>query len=139
MKMMDGTFEMKFQGRICRCPMSGVREGAHVEVAIATPFGLRRVVAELGADYQVRVAHTFAFDYETGDMERFELEIAGGGGPNFTVYQGTVSGGGLEGTWVLNSRPVDAPEEEDEADEAFQIGSMVPMEVTPAPSGDPES
>lgn len=131
MHMMQGAFELQFHGQTCSCPLAGVRETTNVEVAVATPFGLRRVIVALDEARRIRKAHTFAFDYESGEITRFELEIAGE--PVGTArWAGTVRGGGLEGRWEIAQLGYD----EDEAREAAQalgVGAQVPAEIKPAP------
>jgi len=134
MHMMQGAFELHFQGQTCRCPLAGVRESADVEVAVATPFGLRRVIVELDEAREITQAHTFAFDYESGELTRFELEIAGGptddGAPN--RWAGTVSGGGLEGRWEI-AQLGGEDDEATEAAHALGIGAQIPAEIKRAP------
>jgi|GEM_PF-2773335 hypothetical protein len=116
MKLLSGVFHLTFQGQDCACPIAGVRDGnGNVEVAIGTPFGLRRVHARLGAELQLVEAHTFAFDYESGQVTRFELEIHGGFVPGQArTLTGTARGPGLTGTWTVT----DLSGGRDEADEA---------------------
>jgi len=134
MRIIEGHLALSFQGELFRCPIAGVRDTAgEVEVAVATPFGLRRVVVKLDADRRLVEAHTFAFDYESGAVSKFEQTIVGGPvSDDRRSYAGTISGGGLEGKWQV----VEQPSGEDEADEAaaaFGIAARVPAEVSPAP------
>ncbi len=136
MRILEGVLELMFQGETTRCPIAGVREypAGGVEVAIATPFGLRRVSARLKADKSIAEAHTFAFDYESGEVTRFELDLQGGPRPDDErIFDGRVSGGNLQGEWTL--RELGA--EDDEGDEAAQgLGAGLrgpPAEITPAP------
>lgn len=139
MRILEGHLALSFQGEQFRCPIAGVRDTAgEVEIAVATPFGLRRVIVKLDADRKLVEAHTFAFDYESGAVSKFEQTIIGGQvGDDRHRYAGTISGGGLEGRWEV----VEQPSGEDEADEAaaaFGIAARVPAEVAPAPDK-PES
>ena len=92
MRILEGALELSFHGDIKRCPMAGVREpDGTVEVAVATPFGLRRIHVHLDAERRIVEAHTFAFDYESGEVTRFELDISGGPQtPDRRVFAGTV-------------------------------------------------
>lgn len=121
MKLLTGTFELTFQGRQCACPMAGVRDGdGNVEIAIGTPFGLRRVQARLGADLQLVSAHTFAFDYETGQLDKFDLEIVGGPVTGEArTFAGTASGPGLTGTWRVTDLSA-GPDAADDAADSLQ-------------------
>ena len=134
MRMMKGVFRMVFQGQECRCPMAGVRDEGAVEVAVATPFGLRRIHAQLSADRTIAEAHTFAFDYESGAITRFELSVRGGpSAESPAIYAGTVSGAGLEGTWRITEA---SRVEDDDTDAAHALGVVaagVPSEQRPAP------
>ena len=78
-------------------------------------------------------AHTFAFDYESGQVTRFEQDIEGGPvSADGRSYAGTISGGGLEGKWrVTELGPTE--DEATEAAHAFGIGVRLPVEQTPAP------
>ncbi len=139
MRILEGHLSLSFQGEQIRCPIAGVRDTAgEVEIAVATPFGLRRVIVKLDAERRLIEAHTFAFDYETGAVSKFEQEIVGGPvSADQRRFAGTISGGGLEGRWEV----VEHPKGEDEADEAaaaFGIAARVPSEVNPAPEK-PES
>lgn len=139
MRILRGTLALKFQGQTFDCPMAGVRgQTGQVEVAVAMPFGLRRVNARLDVTRRIMSAHTFAFDYETGELTRFELTITGGPRPeNRRIYDGSVCGGGLEGQWTITELgPFD--DEEEEAAHAFGVGARVPDELTPAPARDGE-
>lgn len=121
MKLLTGTFHLEFQGQKCACPMAGVRDGdGNVEVAIGTPFGLRRVQARLGADLRLLTAHTFAFDYESGQVTRFELNIEGGmHASKPRTFEGTASGPGLAGQWTVTDLS-GGPDEADDAASALQ-------------------
>ncbi len=139
MRILEGAMELTFHGETRRCPMAGVRdpEGS-VEVAVATPFGLRRVHAELDAGRRIVDAHTFAFDYESGEVTRFDLELTGGPvSDDRRIYEGTVSGGGLQGSWrITELGPFD--DADDEAEHAFGVGRKVPMSMVPAPAATPD-
>lgn len=134
MRILEGAMELTFHGETRRCPMAGVRdpEGS-VEVAVATPFGLRRVHAELDGGRRIVDAHTFAFDYESGEVTRFDLALTGGPvSDDRRIYEGTVSGGGLQGSWrITELGPFD--DADDEAEHALGVGRNVPMSMTPAP------
>ncbi len=121
MKLLTGTFTLNFQGQRCGCPMAGVRDGdGNVEIAIATPFGLRRVQARLGADLKLLSAHTFAFDYETGQITQFDLEIVGGPhAGRARTFEGTVAGPGLTGQWIVTDLSA-GPDEADDAADSLQ-------------------
>jgi len=116
MKLLTGSFFLTFQGQTCACPMAGVRDGdGNVEIAIGTPFGLRRVQAKLGGDLRLLSAHTFAFDYESGQVTRFELTIEGGFVEGRArTFEGTAAGPGLTGTWTVTDLSGSA----DDADDA---------------------
>ncbi|MFZ4738784.1 MAG: hypothetical protein ACOYM9_22705 [Bradymonadia bacterium] len=120
MKLLTGVFKLTFQSQTCECPIAGVRDGdGHVEVAIGTPFGLRRVHARLGPDLRLVEAHTFAFNYETGQVTRFELEIEGGFAPDRPrTFEGSVRGPGLTGQWTVTDLS-GGRDETDEAESAF--------------------
>lgn len=134
MRILEGHLALSFQGQQYRCPIAGVRDTAgEVEVAVATPFGLRRVVVRLDDGKRLLEAHTFAFDYESGAVQKFEQTIVGGPVSNDgRSYAGTISGGGLEGRWKVDELP-GRPDEAEEAAAAFGTGARVPAEVTPAP------
>lgn len=134
MRILEGHLALSFQGQQYRCPITGVRDTAgEVEVAVATPFGLRRVIVKLDADRRLVEAHTYAFDYESGAVEKFEQHIVGGPVSNDgRSYAGTISGGGLEGRWKVDELP-GRPDEDEEAAAAFGVGARVPAEVAPAP------
>ncbi len=137
MRILEGALELSFHGDIKRCPMAGVREpDGTVEVAVATPFGLRRIHVHLDAERRIVEAHTFAFDYESGEVTRFELDISGGPQtPDRRVFAGTVSGGGLQGRWTITELgPVD--DEAEEANHALHVSTRIPTEQTPAPRRD---
>ena len=139
MRILEGAMELTFHGETRRCPMAGVRDPeGEVEVAVATPFGLRRVHVNLDPARRIVEAHTFAFDYESGEVTRFDLEVAGGPvTQDRRVYAGTVSGGGLQGTWrITELGPFD--DEAEEAAHAFGVGRNIPNSVTPAPIPAPE-
>lgn len=121
MKLLTGTFTLEFQGQSCECPMAGVRDGdGNVEIAIGTPFGLRRVQARLGADLRLLTAHTFAFDYETGQITRFELNIEGGPhAEKARTFEGSAQGPGLTGRWTVTDLS-SGPDEADDADNALR-------------------
>ena len=139
MRILEGALELSFHGDVKRCPIAGVRDpGGQVEIAVATPFGLRRVQVTLDPSRRLSTAHTFAFDYETGKVERFELDISGGAvADNLRRYEGTVSGGGLQGRWAITELgPFD--DEGEEAAHALGVSVRVPEEQTPAPLRDPE-
>ena len=134
MRILEGAMELTFHGETRRCPMAGVRDPrGSVEVAVATPFGLRRVHAELDATRSIVDAHTFAFDYESGEVTRFELQLSGGPvSADGRVFRGTVSGGGLQGSWEITELgPFD--DVDDEAAHAFGVGRNIPQSMTPAP------
>ena len=134
MRILEGHLSLSFQGEQFRCPIAGVRDTAgEVEAAVATPFGLRRVIVKLDAERKLIEAHTFAFDYESGAVSKFEQAIIGGPvGDDPHHYAGTISGGGLEGRWEVYEQPK-GEDEADEAAAAFGIAARVPAEVTPAP------
>ncbi len=139
MRILEGAMDLTFHGESHRCPMAGVRDtDGSVEVAVATPFGLRRVDVRLDAERRIVEAHTFAFDYESGEVTRFELEVSGGPvSADNRVYEGTVSGGGLQGSWRIQELcPFD--DEEEDAAAAFGVGRGVPDSVAPAPFTPPE-
>lgn len=127
MKLLKGTFQLTFQGQTQDCPMAGVRDGdGHVEIAIGTPFGLRRVQAQLGPDLRLMHAHTFAFDYETGQVTKFDLQIQGG--PHATAartFEGTVEGPGLTGRWIVTDLSA-GPDEADDAASSLQSFGRAP-------------
>ena len=127
MKLLTGTFSLSFQGQTCQCPMAGVRDGdGNIELAIGTPFGLRRVQAQLGPDLQLLHAHTFAFDYETGKRTKFELTIVGGPHPSQArTFEGTAHGPGLTGRWMVTDLS-GGPDEADDAAEALQAFGRAP-------------
>lgn len=127
MKLLTGVFHLKFQGQDCACPMAGVRDGdGNVEIAIGTPFGLRRVQAKLGADLRLLAAHTFAFDYETGQVTRFELSIEGGmHAERARTFEGTAQGPGLSGHWTVTDLS-GGPDEADDAASALQGFARAP-------------
>lgn len=132
MRILEGHLDLTFQGQSHRCPIAGVRDTAgKVEIAVATPFGLRRVHVALDAERRLVEAHTFAFDYTTGEVTRFEQKIEGGPQPDNTrCYAGQISGGGLEGAWTVTELgPFD--DDADEAAFAFGVG------VNPHPSTAP--
>ena len=99
---------------------------------MATPFGLRRVSAELDPERRIIEAHTFAFDYESGQVTRFELNLTGGPvSEDRRVFEGTVSGGGLQGAWrITELGPFD--DADDEATHALGVGRNVPQSMIPA-------
>ena len=123
MKLLSGTFSLTFQGQNCDCPIAGVRAGdGQVELAIGTPFGLRRVHCKLDVNLQVTTAHTFAFDYETGQVTRFEMSISGGPDPERArTFAGTAEGPGLNGRWFVTdlSGPTDDALDDESALHAF--------------------
>jgi hypothetical protein len=139
MRILEGALELTFHGDVKRCPIAGVRDPAgQVEIAVATPFGLRRVQVTLDASRRLTTAHTFAFDYETGEVERFELDISGGAvAGNQRRYEGHITGGGLQGRWEITELgPFD--DEAEEAAHALGVSVRVPAEQTPAPVREPE-
>lgn len=134
MRILEGYLALSFHGQQYRCPVAGVRDtDGDVEVALATPFGLRRVHIRLDAERRLIEAHTFAFDYESGAVTKFEQRIEGGPvSADGRSYAGTISGGGLEGKWqVTELGPTE--DEATEAAHAFGIGTRLPVEQTPAP------
>lgn len=134
MRILEGHLALSFHGQQFRCPIAGVRDtDGEVEVAVATPFGLRRVMVRLDADRRLLEAFTFAFDYETGAVEKFEQVIEGGPvSADGRSYAGTISGGGLEGKWKVDEIR-NGEDEADEAAHAFGIATRLPVELNPAP------
>ena len=134
MRILEGELRLLFQGDEKRCPMAGVRDTrGTVEAAVATPFGLRRVVVELDEGGHLRTAHTFAFDYETGQVTRFDLDISGAPeSADRRSWRGSVSGGGLQGTWRIRElRPT--ADEGEEAAAALGTGARIPHSLAPRP------
>lgn len=134
MRILEGQLALTVQGEQFRCPIAGVRDTrGQVEVAVATPFGLRRVHITLDAQRALVEAHTFAFDYESGEVTRFEQLIEGGPvSADRRHYAGTISGGGLEGKWAVHELgPFD--DDDAEAAHALAVGHRVPDDLAPAP------
>ncbi|MCA9539164.1 MAG: hypothetical protein KC620_09785 [Myxococcales bacterium] len=127
MRILEGHLDLHFHGQISRCPIAGVRDPrGTVEIAVATPFGLRRVHVRLDQARHMAEAHTFAFDYESGQVTRFEQAIDGGPDPETPGrYRGVISGGGLEGKWTITELGA-GDDAADEAAYAFGVGARVP-------------
>lgn len=134
MRIIEGQLALSFQGEHYTCPIAGVRDTAgKVEVAVATPFGLRRVHLTLDENRSLVEAHTFAFDYESGEVTRFEQSVEGGPvSADRRQYAGTISGGGLEGKWAVRELGP-FTDEGDEAAALMGIGGRVPVDQKPAP------
>ncbi|MCA9560886.1 MAG: hypothetical protein H6704_20915 [Myxococcales bacterium] len=139
MRILEGALELSFHGDIKRCPIAGVRDpNGEVELAVATPFGLRRLHVHLDAERRIVEAHTFAFDYASGEITRFDLEIAGGPQtPDRRIYAGTVQGGGLQGAWTVTEL---GPQDDEDAEAAHALGASTrtPLSQAPAPVRPPE-
>lgn len=134
MRILEGQLALTVQGEQFKCPIAGVRDTrGQVEVAVATPFGLRRVHISLDAQRSLVEAHTFAFDYESGEVTKFEQVIEGGPvSADRRQYAGTISGGGLEGKWAVRELgPFD--DDDGEAAHALGVGQRVPDDLAPAP------
>ncbi len=137
MRIIEGQLALSFQGEHYTCPIAGVRDtDGKVEVAVATPFGLRRVHITLDETRSLVEAHTFAFDYESGEVTKFEQQVEGGPvSADRRQYAGTISGGGLDGKWAVRELgPFD--DAGDEAAALMGIGQRIPADIKPAPRRD---